>query len=463
MLALLAEFAIRGSHFMHTSPWFSRFHRVVCLTGLALGLPGAAFAQSGQTAQIPLQFDFLNPGARSLGLGSAFTAVADDATAAFTNPAGLTFMLRPEISAEGRYRNLSTPFLAGGRLSGTPTGTGLDTQAGPLYDTSSDSAFRPYFVSVVYPSGRFSVAGYRHELVLQNNSFLSQGVFQQAIVGGGVFNDVRAPGLTGTRDIWIDNYGGAVAYRVSSNFSVGADVSVYHFSDTSTFESLNSSQFGPVDPTSAGLGSTTVQTGSATTLGVNVGAIATLNPKVRVGAVFRQGVAFNFTQVNTVPNQPTTTETGQFKTPYVIGGGVRLQPSDELSVAIDYDRVGYSRLTQDFVTFQVDPTEVGRVSIANGNEVHVGAEYTLLHMAHTPSVRAGVWFDPNHAVQYVSDGTDSVNDQRLKATFPMTTGIWHYCFGAGLPLSRAYELNAGADLASGRQYVSVSVVARFGK
>ena len=65
-----------------------------------------AHAQTGQTAQIPLQFDFLNPGARSLALGSAFTAVADDATAAFTNPAGLTYLIKPEVSAEFRYRRL---------------------------------------------------------------------------------------------------------------------------------------------------------------------------------------------------------------------------------------------------------------------------------------------------------------------------------------------------------------------
>ena len=244
--------------------------------------------------------------------------------------------------------------------------------------------------------------------------------------------------------VYVDKLDGfAVGYRVSSMLSVGVDVSAYHFGNQSTFATLSSSQFGAVDPTSAGQGSTTVQSGSATTVGINAGAIVTINPKVRVGAVFRQGVAFPFTQVNTIPNQPTTSETGNFRTPYVIGGGVRLQPNDEFSIAIDYDRVGYSRLTQDFIAFQVDPDEVGRVSIPNGNEIHVGAEYTLVHVAHTPSIRAGVWFDPDHAVEYASDGTNSVVDQRLKATFPAQTGIWHYCFGAGMPLSRSYEFNVG--------------------
>ena len=70
---------------------------------------GTIFAQN--TAQLPLQFDFLPPGARSVGMGSAFIAAADDATAAFTNPAGLARLGRREISAELRFKRLETPFL----------------------------------------------------------------------------------------------------------------------------------------------------------------------------------------------------------------------------------------------------------------------------------------------------------------------------------------------------------------
>ncbi len=52
---------------------------------------------SGQEAVVPLQFSFSDPGARSMGLGGAFVALADDATAAFANPAGLVQLLRPEV------------------------------------------------------------------------------------------------------------------------------------------------------------------------------------------------------------------------------------------------------------------------------------------------------------------------------------------------------------------------------
>src|SRR4051812_39096869 len=49
-----------------------------------------------------LQFNFGNPGARSLGMGGAFLGLADDATAAEANPAGLTILRKPEFSIEGR-------------------------------------------------------------------------------------------------------------------------------------------------------------------------------------------------------------------------------------------------------------------------------------------------------------------------------------------------------------------------
>ena len=263
----------------------------------------SGFAQSGQTAQIPLQFDFLNPGARSLALGSAFIAVADDATAAFTNPAGLTFLIRAEASAELRYRRLDTPFLSGGRLSGTVTNIGQDTIAGPSYSSSIDSAVRPYFISVVYPVGRFSIAAYRHELVLQSNDFLSNGAFEQALFAGTVVNNSRQFALSGSRKISIDNYGAGFGYRPNDVVSVGLTVAVYRFDATADFASFLQSGggFGPLDP-NAKL-STTTQRGSDTKAAVNAGVLLTVHPKVRVGAVFRQGTDLQFTQVNTVPRR----------------------------------------------------------------------------------------------------------------------------------------------------------------
>src|SRR5580765_7882096 len=78
-------------------------------------VPASALAQT--SLQIPLQFNFLNPGAKSLALGGAFAGLADDATATFANPAGLVQLGASEVSFELRGTWVTTPFLQAGRLS----------------------------------------------------------------------------------------------------------------------------------------------------------------------------------------------------------------------------------------------------------------------------------------------------------------------------------------------------------
>ena len=103
---------------------------ILSCAGLVLAA-SPAFAQ--RDLEVPLQFDFINPGARSLALAGAFIGLADDATAATTNPAGLQRLERPEISVEGRGWKFVTDFVQGGRLSGTVTNIPIDTVAGPVF------------------------------------------------------------------------------------------------------------------------------------------------------------------------------------------------------------------------------------------------------------------------------------------------------------------------------------------
>ena len=54
-----------------------------------------------------IQFNFNIPSARGIGLGGAFVAVADDATAGMANPAGLTVLTKPEISVHYKVSRFS--------------------------------------------------------------------------------------------------------------------------------------------------------------------------------------------------------------------------------------------------------------------------------------------------------------------------------------------------------------------
>ena len=75
--------------------------------------PRPAGPAQAQTAGAPevgfssIPFQFFPPGARSLAMGATFIGVADDATAAASNPAGLIILTKPEASVHGRFTHFS--------------------------------------------------------------------------------------------------------------------------------------------------------------------------------------------------------------------------------------------------------------------------------------------------------------------------------------------------------------------
>ncbi|MBI3039684.1 hypothetical protein HYY75_11685 [bacterium] len=69
--------------------------KAVLLVSFMTLMTGFCYAESAGRAGAFLK---LGVGARALGMGSAFTAVSDDSTAAFWNPAGLALLEKPEAS-----------------------------------------------------------------------------------------------------------------------------------------------------------------------------------------------------------------------------------------------------------------------------------------------------------------------------------------------------------------------------
>ncbi len=159
----------------------SVFTKALAFAALLLGIwEKGAVAQDSPQPILATQFSFSNPGARSLGLAGAFVALADDATAAWANPAGLVQITRPEVSVEGRYWEYSTPFVVGGRVTGEPSDVGLDTVSGLRTKDSESDATGLAFLSFVYPAERWSVAVYRHVFANLETQGETEGLF-----GGG--------------------------------------------------------------------------------------------------------------------------------------------------------------------------------------------------------------------------------------------------------------------------------------
>jgi len=80
--------------------------------GLAcIGLMGAASLANAQAIQ---GLRSTTPGARANGMGGTFIAIADDASAAISNPAGLGILTRPQVYAELTSAETTTNFDAFG-------------------------------------------------------------------------------------------------------------------------------------------------------------------------------------------------------------------------------------------------------------------------------------------------------------------------------------------------------------
>jgi long-subunit fatty acid transport protein len=429
----------------------------------------AAPARAQASLQVPVQFDFLNPGARSMSLGSAFVALADDATAAFTNPAGLDRLARPEFSFELRGRRYENDFLQTGRLSGTVSNKGIDTIPNPVYGTGLDSSGGLGFLSFVYPRKRWAVAAYRHELVRVAQFFQTQGVFLAGLGPGGIpNNDLRELPLQASRDMQITNYGGALSFKVTDKLSFGGGISVATFDLTGSFlRFLPPADFyGTADySASRQLQLFTQNATNDTGVGFSAGMILRVNPKFQLGAVYRAAPQFHFDSNNQLVNPPSPirSEAGiQFQTPNVMSAGAAWRPNDSVLVTLEYDFVAHSMVMFDYVnsiaSVSPHPTQF---SIKDANEIHGGVEWALTQVPKTPSLRFGAWYDPAHGVVYTPSSANDTEDLLYSHYLPERDAQTHFTFGAGVPINQHLEINGGLDFSGRTRLGSVSAVVRF--
>ena len=308
----------------------------VAMTLLVAVLAAPAAAQS--SLQVPLQFDFINPGAKSLAMGGAFAGLADDATATLANPAGLTQLGASELSVEFRGAHVQTPFLSGGRLSGTPINVGLDTVPGPIYGDSPNNFGGVGFISGVYmhPSHRWVVAGFRHELIRVDQSFFSEGAFQK---DPEELTSRRDRPQDAQRSMTITDYGASGSFTVLKNLAIGASLSVYRFEIDALFKRyLPDGGFAnPADLTKEVARATQqgTDTAVAPTFGVLIG-----RDRTRVGVLYRLGPSFTYTTVegNLPERQPT------FRVPDTLAAGVSFRLRPQFTLAGEATWVNYSRL-----------------------------------------------------------------------------------------------------------------------
>jgi len=434
-------------------------HFVLAAATLSVGLvPGLPMAQEAPPA---LEFSFSNPGARSMALGGAFVALADDATAAFANPAGLVQLVRPEISVELRMRQYSTPYTEGGRAVGAPTGWGIDTVDGVRTGYSNQNTSGLSYLSFVYPGAKWSLALSRHQLP----------EFRIETEIHGLLGDVPEGGTRRYEDQWtvtdldIVGTGLSGAYQVSDRFSLGFGVSYFAGRVENQGATYSVDRFPETFwdrnsflPDRQWVNSSFVVDDNA--VGFNVGVLWSFAESWRLGGVYRQGPRFDYELVNRagpLNDQPEGSVVGavtdrSIAFPDVWGLGVAYRsPDGSVTVGFEWDRVEYTVILETLDSEEVD-TEFVRLDDAD--ELHLGFEYVFLKTSPLIAVRAGVWRDPDHRFRYVGD------DPFPSALYQPAEDLLHISIGAGIALSRI-QIDIGADFSDAVDQFAISAIFSF--
>lgn len=238
-----------------------------------IGAPALAQESSSVTDSI-----LINPGARSIALGGAFAAIADDATAALANPSGLVQILRPEISAEFR-------------------GTAITTRTGEAFEQEASLSGLGFF-SFVYPGRSWAVAIYSHQLAGLDFTFLGSDPF--------------------TRELKVQSYSASFALQISEGLSIGAGASYYK---------ADLGAFGPsAGPSDSGRG-------------FNAGLLWNPSTNWKLAGFYRQGPEFEATVGPEVPVE-LSSSTSLLVFPDVYGAAVSFQPGNGgLTLGMEIDRV----------------------------------------------------------------------------------------------------------------------------
>ena len=457
---------------------------IVCAALLALPLT----AQNVDIEALSgLQFNFGNPGARSLGMGGAFLGLADDASAAEANPAGLTILRKPEISVELRNYEEQQIF--------STSGTFPDIVRTPF--THYSNRVNLSFASAVFPIKQFVIGAYYHEPLNNQGGGVVAPTFNEFSgrqetatpnfflpAGGGdpmsedaclaLINQTGNPSacvefrvdpFISALDVRQRTFGVAGAWQLHPKFSVGATVRYQRFREaafTFRFDSFFNPSTVSVQAT-ATTKNGEVEVEEVDDVTYAVGFKWAPHDKFSVGGVYKKGPKFNaplFFAGAATDNEFLQVADTTFHIPDVAGIGVSFRPIPVLTINVDAVHVKYSNLTDDFVASVADVRELEGNPFAADDvtELHIGAEYffpTKIPVA----IRAGFWRDPAHSVTWRGplNRADFIAEALL---FPEGEAQNHVSIGAGLAWPR-FQIDAAYDTSDTYKVASISMVTRF--
>lgn len=409
------------------------------------------------------RFNFINPGARSLALGGAFISLADDASAAQANPAGLSILLRTEyfIEARGVDDGGETTVLRESLPGGTSSAVGSGTN---LSDSQNIT-----FASVVIPIKRVTFGISRQEALNAESRTLSQFAltFTQP---SGVFS---ASG-SGFNKVHLVDYNASAGFRLTDRFTLGASLTLATLKATSEVSNFVVDTDGVVAPSPIPQPALDLRTRISDTdsaFGFNLGTIARVSESVSVGAVYRKAPRLAVdeevhagTDLFGVQARLGRHFSNVFDIPDSYGVGASWRPQQSLTIAMDVDLVRYSDLLKGYVPgVNVLTGSTARFTVDNAWDVRLGGEWVHLAAGRLPlAFRGGIYTRSDSTIHALSVGRKNLSGGvsfpfATKDAFPAGSNEVHGAAGLGIVNGRV-KVDLGMDIGSGSNEFLVSVI-----
>ena len=406
------------------------------------------------------QFNFNNPGARSLGMGGAFVAVADDATAVIANPAGLVILQRPELSAEVKFT----------RFNNTINAFSNTVADGPSNRVHSrdfdDSVVTPSFFSFVYPTERLVVAAFVRELINYESTFETEGVFLSDPSGVGCAGLpaglCRLLPVKSELEIRALNFGFGAGLNLQKENAwlpdIGASLEFSVGRIRSRLERFGTSgATGPPNPSD--LRQTETVDGTDLGVGFNVGALWHPVKDMGVGLVYRRGPRYDVQQTINVIGGPSFIFDIGFKVPDVSAVGVSYRFFERLTVAFEASYIQYSQLVEHFQV-PLANSFATKYEVDDALELHLGAEYVFFVKELPLAARVGFYTNPDHRIRYTGTprNVDEVGERLLYAG---GKDRYHATAGLGIVPFPGFQVDFAGNYSRDVREFSVSTVFRF--
>jgi len=371
------------------------------MIGAILGLPTAIllFASAVWGAdplmrmEIPSSPNPVGSGARALGMGGAFIAIADDATAASWNPGGLIQLETPEVSAVGAYVHREE-----------------DNSFGDHPEASGSQSVDEWNLN--YLSGAYPFQAFERNMIVSLNY---QRLYDFNREWNFAYNTSHGP-----VNFDYDQEGGlyalGLAYSVEIVPSLSAGVTFNYWGDF--FSDQSWTQKYDVNRKTTVGGNPVTYTGnkrekfSFSGFNANIGFLWNINSNWTLGGVFKTPFTADIThKINgfdstvwpTDPRQNTYTPftyryDEELEMPMSYGLGVAHRFNDVFTMAFDLYRTHWN----DFVYKNHDGTKTSPISgkpidqsdIDPTTWARLGAEYLFIRDTMVIPVRAGLFYDP---------------------------------------------------------------------